>query len=52
MSLTRRMALSGASAFAASALAAPRLSRAQGASVLRFVPQSDLAVLDPILTAA
>lgn len=52
MSLTRRMALSGASALAASSLAAPRLSRAQGRSVLRFVPQSDLAVLDPILTAA
>lgn len=33
----------------AAALAAPRLARAQGASVLRFVPYVDLAVLDPVV---
>jgi len=32
----------------AAALAAPRIARAAGASVLRFVPFVDLAVLDPI----
>lgn len=36
----------------AGALAAPRISRAAEASVLRFIPQSDLAVLDPIWTGA
>lgn len=33
-------------------LAAPRLVRAQERSTLRFVPQADLAVLDPIWTTA
>ncbi len=37
---------------AATALTAPRIGRAAGASVLRFIPQSDLAVLDPIWTAS
>jgi peptide/nickel transport system substrate-binding protein len=32
----------------AAALAAPRIARAEGASVLRFVPYVDLAVLDPV----
>ncbi|MDJ0389462.1 ABC transporter substrate-binding protein [Roseomonas sp. E05] len=36
----------------AALLAAPRLGRAQGARILRFVPQADLAVLDPIFTTA
>ena len=36
----------------AAALAAPALSRAESATTLRFVPQSDLAVLDPIWTPA
>ena len=36
----------------AAALAAPRIGRPAEASVLRFIPQSDLAVLDPIWTAA
>jgi peptide/nickel transport system substrate-binding protein len=36
----------------AGALAAPRIGRGAEASVLRFIPQSDLAVLDPIWTAA
>src|SRR5271170_5381816 len=34
------------------ALAAPRLALGQGARVLRFVPQADLAVLDPVFTTA
>jgi peptide/nickel transport system substrate-binding protein len=44
----RRRTLLGA----AGALAAPRIGRSAGASVLRFIPQSDLAVLDPVWTAA
>ncbi len=36
----------------AAALAAPHIGRGAEASVLRFIPQSDLAVLDPIWTAA
>ncbi|WP_338118968.1 ABC transporter substrate-binding protein, partial [Paracraurococcus ruber] len=36
----------------AAPLAAPRLAAAQAARVLRFVPQSDLAVLDPIWSSA
>lgn len=36
----------------AAALAAPAVARAAGTSVLRFVPQADLAVLDPIWSAA
>ncbi len=36
----------------AAALAAPAIGRGAGTPVLRFVPQSDLAVLDPIWSAA
>ncbi len=36
---------------AAAALAAPNLARAQGSRVLRFIPQSDVTVLDPIWTS-
>ena len=39
-------------ASATAALAAPRIGHAQGAKVLKFIPQSDLAVLDPIWTTA
>ena len=35
-----------------SALAAPRIAAAQGTRVLRFIPQSDPTVLDPIWTTA
>ena len=49
--LTRRAVLAGAAAGTA-ALAAPRAVRAQSATTLRFVPQADLAVLDPIFTTA
>ena len=34
------------------ALAAPAITRAAGASVLKFVPQADLAVLDPVYATA
>ena len=36
----------------AAALAAPHLARAQGARVLKFIPQADVAVLDPIWTTS
>jgi peptide/nickel transport system substrate-binding protein len=36
----------------AATLAAPRIGSGANASVLRFIPQSDLSVLDPIWTAA
>jgi peptide/nickel transport system substrate-binding protein len=39
-------------AAAASALAAPAVAQPDRARVLRFVPQADLAVLDPIFTPA
>ncbi len=44
--MRRRTLLAGGAA----ALAAPHVARAQGARVLRFIPQSDLAVLDPLWT--
>lgn len=36
----------------AAALAAPRIGQAQGQRVLRFIPQADVAVLDPIWTTS
>jgi peptide/nickel transport system substrate-binding protein len=36
----------------AAALAMPRIALAQGSRVLKFIPQADLAVLDPIWTTA
>ena len=39
-------------AAAATTLAAPRLAKAAASSVLKFIPQGDLAVLDPIWTTA
>jgi peptide/nickel transport system substrate-binding protein len=51
--MQRRDILRGTAALAAtSLLAAPRLSAAQGSRVLRFVPHTDLAVLDPLWTNA
>jgi peptide/nickel transport system substrate-binding protein len=48
MRLPRRSILGAPAAL----LATPRVARAQGAQTLRFVPQSDLAILDPVLTSA
>jgi peptide/nickel transport system substrate-binding protein len=51
--MQRRDILRGAAALAAtSLLAAPRLAAAQGSRMLRFVPHTDLAVLDPLWTNA
>jgi peptide/nickel transport system substrate-binding protein len=47
--MNRRHLLAGA---AAAAVAAPRSAQAQGANVLRFIPQIDLAFLDPHFTTA
>jgi peptide/nickel transport system substrate-binding protein len=37
---------------AAAALAAPAITRAASASTLRFIPQADLTILDPVWTTA
>lgn len=49
--VNRREMMRGAAA-AAAALAAPSIASAQGRSVLRFVPQADLALLDPVQSTA
>jgi peptide/nickel transport system substrate-binding protein len=46
----RRSVLKAAGAAALAPLAAPRLALAADAKVLRFVPQANLANLDPIWT--
>jgi peptide/nickel transport system substrate-binding protein len=43
----RRRGFLGATA---AALAAPRLAQAEGSRVLKFIPQADLGVLDPVWT--
>jgi len=48
MTVSRRSVL----AVTGAGFAAPRLARAQGANVLRFIPQIDLAFLDPHFTTA
>ena len=48
----RRRSLLASAGAGAVALAAPRISRAQGPRVLKFVPQADVAVVDPIWTTA
>ncbi|AVO45759.1 ABC transporter substrate-binding protein [Phreatobacter cathodiphilus] len=45
---TRRGFLAGM----ATALSIPAVGRAQGASVLKFAPQSDVAILDPIMSVS
>ncbi len=47
--LKRRTVLQG---IGATALAAPRIASAQGAKVLKVIPQADVTVLDPIWTTA
>ena len=49
--MNRRQLLK-AGAAAGLALAAPRLARSAASSVLKFVPQGDVAVLDPVWTTA
>ncbi len=44
--------IGGALSLAATGASLPAISRAQGANVLKFVPQADLAVIDPIMSAA
>ena len=46
--LKRRTFLAGSGA----ALAMPSIARAAGASVIKFIPQADLTILDPIWTTA
>ena len=41
-----------AAAAAVSTLAAPRVARSQAAKVLRFIPQVDVSILDPVTTTA
>ena len=48
----RRRHFLAASAAASAALATPSISQAQGSKVLKFVPQADLATLDPIWTTS
>ena len=43
----KRRTLLASAAAAATALAAPRIGRAAGSQVLRFIPQADLSTLDP-----
>jgi peptide/nickel transport system substrate-binding protein len=52
--MKRREILAGAAALGASALGGPALGQgtAAAARVLKFIPQADLAVLDPVLTTA
>jgi peptide/nickel transport system substrate-binding protein len=49
--IQRRGFLAGAAAVGAG-LAMPSIGRAQGSSVLKFIPQSDVTILDPIWTTA
>ena len=50
--IDRRSLLKGGAAAALAPLAAPAVAQAQAKRVLKFVPQSDLAVLDPCWTTA
>jgi peptide/nickel transport system substrate-binding protein len=49
--MRRRQVLGGVAA-AAGALAAPRIVQAQAKRVLKFVPDADLAVVDPMITTS
>ncbi len=49
--MDRRQVIAGTAALAAG-WSAPRIARAAGSKVLRFIPQADLAVLDPVWTTA
>ena len=50
--MQRRAFLAASAALSAAPLAAPRLARAQAARPLRFIPDADLAIADPVVTTA
>ena len=50
--MKRRTFLAASTAALAAPLAAPSIGRTQGTRLLRFIPQADLTVLDPIWTTA
>jgi peptide/nickel transport system substrate-binding protein len=50
--MKRRTFLAGTAAAVAAPLAAPSISRAAGQRVLKFIPQADPTILDPIWTTA
>ncbi|MGY4802960.1 ABC transporter substrate-binding protein [Teichococcus aerofrigidensis] len=50
--MQRRSFLTSAAGLGAAALARPSLAQGQGAHVLRFIPQADLSILDPLNTTA
>lgn len=52
MSINRRRFLQGAGAAAAGALAAPALAQVAANRLLKFVPSTNLSILDPIWTTA
>src|SRR5690349_18510445 len=49
---TRRALLGGAGASAIGAFARPALAQKARASTLRFIPQADVTILDPLVTTA
>ena len=50
--MDRRHFIAGSGAATAAAFTAPRIARAASTKLLRFIPQADLAVLDPVWTTA
>src|SRR5260370_22892731 len=50
--MQRRSCLAGAAAALAAPFAAPPIAAAQGSRVLKFVPDADLASLDPVWTTS
>ena len=50
--MKRRQVLGGVAAAIAAPLAAPKLAQAQSKRVLKFVPDADLAIIDPVLTTS
>ena len=50
--MDRRSFLLGTAGAAALPLASPALAQSAGSRVLKFIPQSDVAVIDPIVTTA
>ena len=50
--MRRRSFMEAGIAAGAACLAAPRVASAQGSRVLKFIPQADLTVLDPMWTTA